>query len=116
MQYMVLLFGEEYPEPGPDDPGFEEYMAPWAAFSEAHEAVIVAGSALAPTSTATTIKRVADGQDTIVDGPFAETKEVLGGYYIIDVPDLDAALAVAREIPLPAGSIELRPLPEGFAV
>ena len=116
MQYMVLLFGEEYPEPGPEDPGFEEYLAPWVAFSEKHAAVITAGSALAPQSTATTIKRVFNGGDTVVDGPFAETKEVLGGYYIIDVADLDAALAIARDIPIPAGSIELRPIPEGLSV
>lgn len=116
MQYMILLYGEEFPEPGPGDPGFDEYMAPWAAFSEKHGAVIRGGNALSPSSTATTIRRAFGGGDTIVDGPYAETKEVLGGYYIVEVANLDDALAVAADIPIPAGSFEIRPLPEGMGV
>jgi hypothetical protein len=69
-----------------------------------------AGEALQGGDTATTV-RVRDGQRLTSDGPFAETKEVLGGYYVIDVPDLDAALAWAEKIPsVGYGSVEVRPV------
>jgi hypothetical protein len=67
-------------------------------------------SPLQPTRSATTV-RVRDGKRTLQDGPFAETKEQLGGYYVIDVPSLDDAIAVAERIPtVRYGSIEIRPL------
>jgi hypothetical protein len=70
----------------------------------------VAGDALHDVSTATTV-RVRDDETQITDGPFAETKEFLGGYYVIDVPDLDAALAHAAKIPsVGRGSVEVRPV------
>ncbi len=68
------------------------------------------GSGLQPSTTATTITQVG-GQQTLHDGPFAETREHLGGYYLIDVPDLDEALAIARRVPLAdGGKVEVRPL------
>ena len=71
---------------------------------------MVAGDALQPTSTATTV-RVRDGETLVTDGPFAETKEQLGGYYLIDAKDADEALAIAARIPRRAhGSIEVRPV------
>ena len=70
----------------------------------------VAAHALQSTDTATTV-RVRDGETLISDGPFAETKEALGGYYLIDVPDLDAALEWAAKVPnVGYGSIEVRPV------
>lgn len=112
MQYMILLHTEEYPAPAPGDPGFEEHMAPWLAFNAKHAAsgALVSGGQLQPVATATTVRRAFGGGDTLVDGPFAETKEVLGGFYIVEVADLDAALAIAADLPLPAGSFEVRPL------
>jgi hypothetical protein len=67
--------------------------------------VVLGGNALQPTSTATTIR---DG--VVTDGPFAETKEALGGYYLIESDDLDQALAIAKEIPTLAGGVEVRPV------
>jgi hypothetical protein len=73
---------------------------------------LVAAEALQPVATAKTV-RVRSGRVSVVDGPFAETKELLAGFYLIDAPDLDAAIAVASKIP-PAreGSIEVRPVRE----
>lgn len=74
--------------------------------------VLVSGDALHPVEQATTL-RVRDGQRVVADGPFAETKEILGGYYLIDVADLDVALDWAEKVPLaPYGSVEVRPLVE----
>lgn len=74
---------------------------------------VLAGSPLHPVSTATTV-RVRDGKRLITDGPFAETREFLGGYMIIDVPDLDAALAIAaRGAVARVGTVEVRPVREG---
>ena len=71
------------------------------------------GAELKPTLAATTV-RVRNGKTVSTDGPFAETKEQLGGYYLIDVPDLDAAIAIARKVPLAKdGAIEIRPLLRG---
>jgi hypothetical protein len=72
----------------------------------------VASAPLHPTATATSI-RVRDGKPLVTDGPFAETREQLGGYWLIDVPDLDAAIAVAARIPgARRGSVEIRPVVE----
>lgn len=71
---------------------------------------LIAAEALEPVDTATTV-RVRNGRATMTDGPFAETKEQLAGFYLLDAPDLDAALAMAAKIP-PAreGSVEVRPV------
>ncbi len=68
-------------------------------------ATFVGGNALQPTSTATTVR-----DDIVTDGPFVETKEVLGGYYLIDAADLDQALAIAKLCPAPFGGVEVRPI------
>jgi hypothetical protein len=74
---------------------------------------MVAGDALEPTPTATTV-RVRNDETLTTDGPFAETKEQLGGYFLVDVPDLDAAIDIAARIPsVHAGTIEVRPLVDG---
>jgi hypothetical protein len=71
----------------------------------------VVGEPLDATATSSTV-RVRDGKTLVTDGPFAETKEQLGGFYVVDVPDLDAALAIAARLPTAAvGSIEVRPIP-----
>jgi hypothetical protein len=74
---------------------------------------MLGGDELAPTSSATTV-RIADGERLVTDGPFAETKEALGGYFLVDVDDLDAAIDIAVRIPAARhGSIEVRPLLDG---
>ncbi len=112
MQYMLMIYGNEKNEAAmsPEEQGkmFGAYME----FTEAikAEGIMVAGDALKPTATATTV-RVRDGEALHTDGPFAETKEQLGGYYLIDVPDLDAAPAVAARPPGSwYGSVGVRPV------
>ncbi len=110
MQYLLLIYANESesPEPGPD------MMKAYFAFNEDIVAAgnYKAGEALQPVSTATTV-RVRDGKTMTTDGPFAETKEQLGGFYLVDAKDLDEAIAIAAKIPgAKHGSIEVRPLLE----
>jgi len=93
--------------------GLREYVA----FEQAHEAVLRGGHALYPTSTATTV-RVPDGGEPILsDGPYAETKEALTGFFLLECADLDEALAVAAKIPAARyGTIEVRPVHPSLGV
>ena len=112
MEYMLFLAQTEPREPmSPSDPGFGEYMADWLAYNQKliDGGHWISGAQLQPVATATTITRVA-GSDTVVDGPFAETKEQLGGYYLIEAQDLDEALALAAAMPFVDASIEVRPV------
>jgi hypothetical protein len=81
-------------------------------FGQNNSAALRGGNALQPTSTATSIR--AKGPDstdfTVTDGPFAETKEALGGYYLIEAADLDEAIAIAKQVPAPYGGVEVRPI------
>ena len=112
MRYMFSLFGEEggWQDASPEDMKAE--MDRWEAFGrEAVEAgVMVAGDALQESDTATTLRIQQQAEPIVSDGPFAETKEQLGGYYVLDCKDLDEALAWARKIPLSSGAIEVRPV------
>ena len=110
MQYLLLIYEDERnymdKEPSP------EMFKPWFDYTDATKdaGVYVAGAGLQPTPTATTV-RVRDGKTMTMDGPFAETKEQLGGYYLLDCKDLDEAISWAEKIPsAPVGSIEVRPL------
>lgn len=114
MQYMLLLYDDPSAAPEPDSPeaaaDFERWMAVTQEMADA--GVMVGGEALLGAETATTV-RVREGDTLLSDGPFAETKEHLGGYYILDVPDLDTACAWAAKLPnAPTGSIEVRPVME----
>jgi hypothetical protein len=105
-QYLILIYENEA---GYSDP------AAWQAAGEAHGrfpgqvaekgAELLGGNALQPTATATSIRG-----DVVTDGPFAETKEALGGYYLIEAKDLDQALEVAKLCPAPFGGVEVRPI------
>jgi hypothetical protein len=109
-QYMLLIY---VPAEGGPTPEAQAEMAPeWGSFTQSLQdaGVMVAGDALQGTDTATTI-RVRDGETLVSDGPFAETKEILGGYYLIEVPDLDEALKWAAKVPnVGYGSLEVRPV------
>jgi hypothetical protein len=112
MQYMLLI----YNPPGDwESLPAEQRQAISAAYSDFTEELresgkLVGGDALQPISTATSI-RVRDGETLTTDGPFAETKEVLGGYYLIDVETIDEALEWASKIPgAQYGTIEVRPV------
>ncbi len=106
MQYMFLIYAQEG---GPDDP---EVMKRYGAFTqELREAgKMVGGDRLQPSTAATTV-RIRNGETLTTDGPFAETKEVLGGYFILECESLDEALAYAERIPAAEhGSVEVRPI------
>jgi hypothetical protein len=114
MQYLLALFGDES---GWEDVTPEEMtagMAPWQRFEdEIHAAgAKIESAGLQPSSTATTVKLGDAGEEpTVTDGPFAETKEQLGGLYLIDVESLDEALEWAKKVPMRAGSsVEVRPV------
>jgi len=109
-QYMLLIYGPSDRTPTPEEMAAE--MPRWNAYTEALQdaGVMKAGDALHPPDSATTV-RVRDGETQVTDGPFAETKETLGGYYLIDVPDLDTALKHAARMPnIAYGSVEVRPI------
>ena len=109
-QYMLLIYSPADGRPSPDEMAAE--MPKWYEFTEGLKdaGLYVAGDALNSVDSATTV-RVRDGETQITDGPFAETKEQLGGYYLIDAPDLDTVLAQAARVPnVHYGSIEVRPV------
>ena len=104
-QYLVLIYEDEggWQAGGP---AAEAGHVAHTRFAETYGGnAMVGGAALQPTATATTIR---DG--VVSDGPFAETKEALGGYYLIEAEDLDAALAIAKDVPAPFGGVEVRPV------
>jgi hypothetical protein len=109
-QYLVLIYENEsaYAEGGPEL--WDEVGALHAVFGEANGKAIVGGNALQPTTTATTIRADASGHPVVTDGPFAETKEALGGYYLIEAADLDEAIAIAKQVPARFGAVEVRPV------
>jgi hypothetical protein len=112
MQYMFLIYNAPNAEPTYGTPEFQAMMAGFNAFNEkaTSDGVLRAGEALKGIDTATSL-RVRGGKVETMDGPFAETREHLGGYYVLDVPDLDTALRYAAMIPVAAfGTIEVRPL------
>ena len=109
MRYAMLI----YHEPGSMDnlSPEEGEAASKAYYALSSDPACLDGAQLAPTTTATTVRESA-GRPLVTDGPFADTKEILGGYYIIEAPDLDAATAFAQRIPIVrhGGSVEIRPL------
>lgn len=113
MKYMVLVYEPAGAYEGPQNAALlQDVVAKHMALAEAlqREGVLLDGQGLQGVETATTVVTQADGQ-MLHDGPFAETREHLGGYYLIDVPDLDAALAVARRVPgVPGSKTEVRPI------
>lgn len=108
MQYMLLIYDDEAKAGEPDDAEMAKWFEVTQAMQEA--GVMVGGEALHPTPTATTV-RVQNGETVTTDGPFAETREQLGGYYIVDVSDLDAAIEWAARLPsADRGPVEIRPV------
>jgi len=114
-KYLILIYGNEQLW---DEESIDEQQVK----GEAHRAYVAAagsghldGHQLKATDTATSLHSTAAGVPTIPDGPFLETKEVLGGYYLLEAPDLDAAIALARMLPEVStthGGVEIRPIEE----
>lgn len=112
MQYMLLIYNAENNGPQPGTEEFGPYMQGYVDFTAEVKSAgkMVSGDALESVASATTVS-VRNGKTELVDGPFAETKEQLGGYYILDCTDLDEALKYAAKIPDAAfGRIEVRPV------
>jgi len=112
MKYMLLIYGNEAQMQKREPTAIEKTMAAYGAYTEAMQkaGVLVGGNRLKPTTSASTV-RISDGKTKVLDGPYAETKEQLGGYYMIEVPDLDAALSWAARCPgANHGTIEVRPI------
>ena len=110
MQYLLLIYEDENRFSNLDKKAFETELGQYRAFGQQYGQNIKGGNALKPTTEATTV-RVRDGKRLTTDGPFAETKEQLGGFYLVDAPNLDDALAMAEKIPgARYGSIEVRPI------
>src|SRR5262245_37904388 len=111
MRYLILIYeAERATNPTPE--AAAENSARYAAFTAdvRNRGLFQAGEALEPTNTATTV-RVRDGRAVVTDGPFMETKEFLGGFYLLDCKDLDEAIELAKRIPaVERGSIEIRPI------
>jgi hypothetical protein len=118
MKYLLTIYGDEsgYIDAAPEDIARE--MGDYESFDKAvaEAGVYVSGEGLQPTPTATTV-RVRDGERMLTDGPFAETREQLGGYYLLDCADLDEAIGWAARIPGAAtGCVEVRPVIDYAAI
>ena len=109
-QYLVLIYEDQdgYATATPEV---------WGAVMQEHEQFaanvgdkLVGGHALEQTTTATSIRKNDSGDYTVTDGPFAETKEALGGYYLLEAADLDEAIALAKQVPARFGGVEVRPV------
>jgi hypothetical protein len=112
MQYMLLIYQSEADAKRRSDAEQRQMMQDYFAFTRdlAQAGKLKAGDPLEPTATATTV-RVRDGKTLVTDGPFAETREQLGGYYMVEAADLDDAVAIAARIPSSkCGTIEVRPV------
>jgi hypothetical protein len=112
MQYLLILYSTEGGWAALTPAQQQDAMGAYKAYTEALRAadVLRGSNRLRPTSSATTV-RVKDGKSQVLDGPYADTKEQLGGYYLIDVPDLDAAISWAARCPGAShGSVEVRPI------
>ena len=116
MKYLTLMYSDEKADADirASKEKFDAVMGEWNAYTEALQkaGVMVAGAALHPTSAATTV-RVQNGKQVTTHGPFAETKEQLGGYYLLECKNLDEAIEWAAKCPgARVGPIEVRPVAE----
>ena len=109
-QYLVLIYGNEAWWAGASPEDRAQLTKEHSEFAERNAAVIIGGNALHPTSTATSIRPQPDDGFTVTDGAFAETKEALGGYYLVEAADLDQAVAIAKQVPTRLGGVEVRPV------
>jgi hypothetical protein len=109
-QYLILIYGDESQFAGLSADDSTKLYRDHLTFGEENQKNIAGGNALEAVSTATSIRHDPAGEVTVTDGPFAETKEALGGYYLIEAADLDEAIAIAKQVPAPYGGVEVRPV------
>jgi hypothetical protein len=109
-QYLILIYDDEAAwENAGEDVG-QQIMAGHNAFGEKFGPAIAGGNALKGTTTATSVRPDGAGGHTVTDGPFVETKEALGGYYLVEAADLDEAIAMSKQVPVVSGGLEVRPI------
>lgn len=114
MRYALLIYGAEADQPADGSPEAQQVFQDYVTYTQElrDSGAMSGGEALQPIATATSV-RVRNGETLVTDGPFADTKEQLGGFYLVDCPDLDAAIAWAARIPgARRGTIEVRPIVE----
>lgn len=109
-QYVVLIYEDEKNWFEGDPAEIEKGMQAHGEFAQSVGEKLRGGQALQPTTTATTIRKDGSGGFTVTDGPFVESKEALGGFYVVEAADLDEAIALAKQVPAPFGGVELRPV------
>ena len=105
--YMLTIYRDEAAAAQVDP---SEVSAHYLRFMQRHAAALRGGAALGPGSTGRSVRPDGSGGHAITDGPFAETKEVLGGYYVVEAADLEEAVSIAREVPAHHGGVEVRPI------
>ena len=109
-EYMLFIWDDEAAWENADPRTVEATMAAHEDFIARNAGALRGGNRLHPSGTATSIRHNSDGGVAVSDGAFAETKEVIGGYYLIDASDLDEALRIAAQVPAPFGGVEVRPV------
>jgi hypothetical protein len=112
MQYLLLIYGNEAGMAAAPKEAVTQMSAAYGAYTEAMKkaGVFVGGERLKPSQSATSV-RITGGKTNVLDGPYADTKEQLGGYYMINVPDMDAAISWAARCPgASTGTMEVRPI------
>jgi hypothetical protein len=111
-EYLLLIYEQEARWAELDAESAAKIMKDHDAFKANNGEYLRGGNPLLPTATATTVRSSSDGGFVTTDGPFGETKEALGGYYVIEADSLVEALALARQVPAPFGCVEVRPVRE----
>ncbi|MGH8961348.1 MAG: YciI family protein [Jatrophihabitantaceae bacterium] len=111
-QFLILIYDDEAAWMNADEATSNRLMAGHNAFAENNGKAVVGGNALQSVTTATTVRPDGSGGFAVTDGPFVETKEALGGYYLVEAADLDEAIALAKQVPLAGnvGGLEVRPI------
>lgn len=112
-KYLVMIYDDEAKWDAAEESVTEQNHKNHQAFAEANASALRGGAQLDGSDTATSIRSDGDGGFVVTDGTFAETKEVMGGYYLIEAADLDEALAIAKQVPSPMGGVEVRPIING---
>ena len=108
--YLVMIYDNEAKLAAASEDELAEVHRRHGEFAQKNGHALRGGARLASSESATSIRQSAKGDVTVTDGTFAETKEVLGGYYVIEAADLDEALAIARQVPALFGGVEVRPI------
>jgi hypothetical protein len=109
-EYLVLIYDDKAKMATAGPETFNTLMREHDEFGKSNATSLRGGNALELTISATSLRRDTNGKLVVTDGPFAETKEILGGYYVIEASDLDAAIAIASQVPAPFGGVEVRPI------